>query len=401
MGRRRGRPAGHQIGFTAEVVEDEERFTALAGEWDQLYRAAPRATPFQTHGWLDAWWRAYGRPGRLRVVLVRDDDGRLVAAAPLYLRSGPVRVLAPIGGAITDFTDVLVAEELLDFDQVPRVAAALADGLLATRGWDVIDLPEVHPGAGAELLLTVWPGAAWTLPSSPVTELRVAGFDDALKRLSAKRAGEVRRRLRRSDELGLVPLDVPADDVAAGVRDLIRLHRAQWEGRGITPEHLRPRFAEHLTAALGRMIPDGSAALTRFCLDGEVVAVELELLGHDVLCGYLLGVDPALYKRMDFFTYLLRHVLRRTAHNGLSTCSMLRGREPYKEHWRPVVVPNRRLLLGRPRSAPAVVWALGARSRTRAVEFARHRAPWLRELAQRLGALRQARPRLAVPGRSR
>jgi CelD/BcsL family acetyltransferase involved in cellulose biosynthesis len=387
-----------EAGFVTEVVDDGEQFAALAEEWAELYRAAPRATPFQTHHWLNAWWCAYGRPGRLLVSLVRDEDGQLVAAAPLHIRHrGPVRVLAPLGGSITDFTDVLVAEDLLPADQVPRVATALAGSLLAAGGWDVLDLPEVRPGAAAELLSAAWPGPVWTLDSSPVTELHVQSFDEVLARLSTKRASELRRRLRRSDELGLVLTDVPCDDVEQGVRDLIRLHAAQWEGRGINVEHLNPLFAEHLTTALGRMIRSGQAALTRFRLDGEVVAVELELRGHDMLCGYLLGVDPALYKRMDFFTYLLRHVVGRTGERGLSTCSMLRGREPYKDQWRPVVVVNRRLLLGGHRRVEALAWAYGVLCKSRAVELARSRAPWVRDLAGRMVAVRRPWRRQALP----
>lgn len=71
-------------------------------------------------------------PGQPRVAIVRC-DGRLVAVAPCYVRRvGPWRVLAPLGGAITHHTDVLVE---------PGTESAawrhLSQALLGTPGWRV------------------------------------------------------------------------------------------------------------------------------------------------------------------------------------------------------------------------------------------------------------------------
>ncbi|NEB20567.1 glycosyl transferase family 1, partial [Streptomyces coelicoflavus] len=72
-----------------ELVTDERVFAGLASEWRRLYGRCATATPFQSHAWLRSWWRSYGSPGRLRLVLAR--DGReLVAAAPLMLVRRPV-----------------------------------------------------------------------------------------------------------------------------------------------------------------------------------------------------------------------------------------------------------------------------------------------------------------------
>ncbi|MGY1805910.1 GNAT family N-acetyltransferase [Blastococcus sp. SYSU D00669] len=383
--------------YRTQVVTSAGELTALAADWTALYRAAPRATPFQTHAWLSSWWAAYGGPrGRLRVALVRDGAGRLVAAAPLHLRRrGPARVLAPLGGAITDFTDVLVAEDDVPDGELPAVLGALQDCLLGIRGWDVLDLPEVREPSAADLLAAAWPGPRWTFESSTCMELRVGGFDDLLKRMSGKRAGEARRRLRRADALGLVAAEVPPGEVEQGVADLIRLHTQQWESRGVTPEHVRPRFTAHLQGALAGMVADGSAALTCFSLDGEPVLASLDLVGHDMVCGYLLGVTPGLYEKIDVTTFVLRHELEELSRAGKSTFNMLRGRESYKDRWKPVVVPNRRLLLGRPRAPLAAVHAAAVRGRARVVALSRSRAPWLREAYDRVNAVRAAvrRPR--------
>ena len=56
----------------------------ILSEWWALWRADPRATPFQSPAWLDSWWVALGS-GERRDVLVRDDD-RLVAALPMRVQ---------------------------------------------------------------------------------------------------------------------------------------------------------------------------------------------------------------------------------------------------------------------------------------------------------------------------
>ena len=43
---------------------------------------------------------------------------------------------------------------------------------------------------------------------------------------------------------------------------------------------------------------------------------------------------------------------------GHGTLSLLRGNEPYKQHWRPEPVANQRLLLARRRTAPLLSAAL-------------------------------------------
>src|SRR5437868_3559372 len=89
-----------------ELVTSPERFAALAGEWDELVRAAERPSPFMLHAWLEEWWRHYGGTGELRVHTLRR-DGHLVAALAGAVRSRRgLRVLEFVG-APTDFADVL------------------------------------------------------------------------------------------------------------------------------------------------------------------------------------------------------------------------------------------------------------------------------------------------------
>nr|MDT0525498.1 glycosyl transferase family 1 [Streptomyces sp. DSM 41633] len=136
--------------LSVTLCRDFREFGALAGEWDALHRRCATATPFQSHAWLHSWWISYGQEGRLRVLLVRR-SGRLIGAAPLMLAHRPMPLLVPMGGAISDFFDILLDEE-----EAGYAVGALQRGLDRAARHAVIDLREVRPDASAQLLFGRW-----------------------------------------------------------------------------------------------------------------------------------------------------------------------------------------------------------------------------------------------------
>ncbi|WP_461030362.1 GNAT family N-acetyltransferase, partial [Streptomyces sparsus] len=360
------RPAGLSI----TLCRDAEQFAALGPQWHRLYRSCRAATPFQSHPWLYSWWMSYGTPGRLRVVTVRQGD-RLVAAAPLMLAHRPLPVLVPLGGDISDFSDVL-----LD-DTFPQAAAALVRGLaLASRG-AVVDLREVRPGGAAEQIWQRWPGPRQRLADSVCLELPAAPLPKLLERLPSSSARRFRAKLRKLEALGIEERVVSEHEVPAAVATMLRLHGMQWRGRGVTPEHLKPRFAEHLVRATTQMVRTGDALLTEYRIGEQVMAADVTLMSAELAGGYLYGAHPDLRARkVDITTMLLRHDSRHVTESGRSVLSMLRGTEPYKQHWRPETVTNQRFLLARGSMGPALrLYAAGLAGRELAVSTARRRMP--------------------------
>lgn len=360
-------PPGH----TVELVTDEGAFAALAPQWRRLYGRCAAATPFQSHAWLLSWWRSYGSAGRLRLVLAR--EGReLVAAAPLMSVRSPVPALVPLGGAISDYGDVL-----LDDERGPDAETALTAGLAALARTAPVDLREVRPGAAAERVYARWRGPRYRLADSLCLELPALPMDGLVDRLSSAKARQrVRAQLRRLDALGVKSRPVLPDEADAAVRRLLELHRLQWRGRKVTGEHLRPRFREHLVRAVAPMVRTGDAVVTEFRMADEVVAVDVTLLSHRLAGGYLYGAHPRLReRRADVAVMLLDACAEYARAPGRGTLSLLRGDEPYKHHWRPERVPNQRLLLARRRTAPLLAAVLAdAAARRRGKELLRRRA---------------------------
>ncbi|MGA5062839.1 GNAT family N-acetyltransferase [Streptomyces exfoliatus] len=362
-----------------EICRDEETFGRLTAEWTALYGRCSSATPFQSHAWLHSWWLSYGRPGALRVVLVRREDGGLVAAAPLMRARGPLPALTQLGGTITDFTDVL-----LD-DGCPEAAAALARGIARAARGAVIDLREVRPGAASEQVFARWRGPRRRLPDSLCLELPAVPMEGLLERIPSGKAQRVRAKLRKLDALGIDARVVSGDEVPAALDRLLKLHQLQWRDRGVTVEHTSDRFAQHLTRAVRPMVERGDAMVTEFRLAGDVVAADLTLMSPRLAGGYLYGADPALRARkVDVATMLLRHGAGETSAGGRATLSMLRGTEAYKHHWRPETVGNQRLMLTGRGTAPLLWLRAGAADARRwAARQARERA-WVGRALGRL-----------------
>ncbi|MFH7599850.1 GNAT family N-acetyltransferase [Streptomyces racemochromogenes] len=370
--------------LTVTLCRDSRQFAALEEPWNRLARECPTATPFQSHAWLHSWWLSYGKDGRLRILLVRRGE-ELVGVAALMLVHRPLPRLVPLGGLITDYFDVLVSPE-----HAEQVVPALARGLHRAARGAVVDLREVRPGAAAEAVFEAWPGVSSRLADSTCMELPALPFDQLVKRMPASGAQRVRAKLRKTDAAGIEEHEVTEREVPQAVRTLLRLHEKQWRGRGVTPEHLRPRFAEHLTRATRRMVRAGEGRLTEFRLDGKVVAANVTLMSAALSGGYLYGADPDLRERkVDVATLLLRYEAGRALEEGRPVVSFLRGNEPYKNHWRPETVVNQRLLLATHALAPLLrLHESQVTGRERAVGALREALPAARDWRARLNELR-------------
>ncbi|MEV5433856.1 GNAT family N-acetyltransferase [Streptomyces sp. NPDC052701] len=347
----------------AGLCSDEREFAALGPAWERLYRRCAAATPFQSHAWLHSWWTSYGSPGRLRLVLVRD-GGELRAVAPLMRTGRTLPRLVPLGGAISDYADVL-----LDDEHAGRALPALAEALSAAARTALIDFREVRPGGAVESVYAHWRGPRRRVRDSLCLELPAVPMEELAARLPGVKARRARAQLRKLTALGVTCRTAPPEEVGAAVRRLLALHRLQWQSRGVTPEHLRERFAAHLVRAAGSLVRSGDAVVTEFLLDGEVVAVDLTLLSPRLAGCYLYGVHPLLRERKaDIAVMLLDAGARHTVAGGRGTLSLLRGDEPYKRRWRPEPVVNQRFLLARRRTAPllsAVLCEAATRGRGR------------------------------------
>lgn len=392
-----------------EIVTEGRDFAALEEEWDGLHSSSSAATPFQSWAWLYSWWENYGEgrhPGTgfdLRLITVREaGSGRLVGVLPLMAerrRPLPDRLLF-VGTGITDHLDILAGE---GFETVVAKAGARAlRGLLGERPGSVAvaDLQQVGPSAAAWELYRTWAGPRLTVwqDGCPAVEIE-DGWEGLLKSLGQKHRGNVRRALRRAASDGAGWEIAGPEEAGDAAGRLVALHRREWEGREIGPEHLTERFEAHLRAAAERMSERGLGAVSELRRGDEVVASHLVALGKGRVEGYLGGASTDALHRYSMDCLYIHDLANTAEARGLRTLSLGRGEESYKMRWGPGVADNERLILGRSRlsfwpyaahalaysrarrwknSGAAPAWALGAASRYRALRFRLARQRMLR-----------------------
>ena len=231
------------------VLEDTKEFAALEEEWDDLYQDAPLATPFQSWAWLYSWWEFYGEPYELRLITVRNEGGVLVGIVPLMLkrRWGFGRLLF-VGTGITDYLDLLARRGWEGY-----VSEAAREALWRMGSWHVAELHELRPAAAAWAVFDEWAGPRTRVHQTNCPVIDVKSWDELLMSLKRKIRYDVRRNIRRADEDGVRCELVGPADAELAARNLIRLHREGWQGRGISAENLTRRFEAHLEAAARRM----------------------------------------------------------------------------------------------------------------------------------------------------
>lgn len=320
------------------VIVQAEDLAALEGEWWELWRRCPAATPFATPAWCLPWWDAFA-PGRLACVALRV-AGRLAALAPLYLEdSEHGSRLLPIGIGVTDYLDVLIEPGAGE-----DVARALVDGVaVRVPDWRIWELEEMLPGA-AGLALPRPAGCGDALAEQSACPVLPLAPDDSS--IPARKRRKLRMAEHRLARRGGEVRAVAAAEIPRFLGDLVRLHGARWasrDGEGVMRDEAVLRFH---AAAIPRLAAAGLARLFEARVDGHVIGAYYGLADADRAYAYLGGFDPAFAFESPG-TVLVGHAIEAAHRDGAREFHFLRGREAYKYEWGAADRWNRRRSLQR------------------------------------------------------
>lgn len=223
-------------------------FSVLDQLWNEYGQVWKWHNPFITPPWLKSWWHVYRSTNKLLLVRI-SRDGKVIGIAPLMVVDNTARI---IGSAdLCDTGDLIIAphEEkqffagLLDFlesHQISRLLLepvrpdstvyAIASGKVRTAGWSCSTAP-------LDRMLEM------ALPPS---------WQEYLAGLSSKQRHEVRRKLRRLNEMGDIVLsDVgSASETEAAMTQFIQLFRSSRKDKDAFMNESRERFFRRLADEL-------------------------------------------------------------------------------------------------------------------------------------------------------
>ena len=293
--------------------------------WD-LWRRDPRATPFQSPAWIEAWWREWGVTERIDAE-ARDASGRLIGLLPLTIwRDGAVRRLIPIGAGQSDYADALI-DPATRGEAVTKLWATIE-----TFAWDELLLPDLRPDSPLAAALP----AGWTARDEPgevCPVLALPADGPILSHLSKTHRRKVVHDRRRADALGGVSerLARPSE-IDEALDALLSLHASRWARAGEAGVLAEPATQRFIRDAAARL---GEAGLLRLSVvrhDDRIVAVLLGFADAHRCSSYINGVDLSVPKQ-SFGTLAFATMIEAAQADGAAEFHFLRGEEPYKYGW--------------------------------------------------------------------
>jgi CelD/BcsL family acetyltransferase involved in cellulose biosynthesis len=331
------------IELNTRVLTQPPELRDIALDWSDLCDRCP-VTPFQRPEWVLSWVEAFS-PQNLRVVEVRS-GGTLVGLAPLLIYPrGEERVLAFMGGGVSDYLDLVV-----DRQREHEIVFAILDALRQLDDWTTLDLTDLP--SSSVLHRTSLTRLA-TLHDNCSALLLPKTREELLQRLSKRQRANLRyARSRIQREGGGIVEFATADTLPEFLNDLFRLHAGRWSLSGqagvLADEKVKAFHRQSAPGLLARGLP----RLYRLRVAQHVVAVIYTLFAHTTVFCYLQGYDPE-FAHLSPGTHLMFSLMEDAIRSGMSKFDLLRGQEAYKRHWRAEIEATHRIQLARFETVPA------------------------------------------------
>ena len=360
--------------------------------WDRLLAQTASRTPFSRWTFHRAWWDAYADTAHEQYLLVipgssaANDFEAAVAIVPLMHRHEvepddaecrtsvrphestgtfvPGEAKAVFFGASyhADYATVLAAPT-----DLAAVAAAVAESFAqppdlahGSKDWDVVDLRRLRAADPVlerleTALRETGSGRGWKVTreqedACPVFTAPSADWDEYLATLDKKARHEIRRKLRRAGEIGVLSVDIVAPTIEA-IDAFIELHRARFGEDGLFPDNPggeRSRTFIHRLAELELQLADGERQLQLGLVRcaGRLVFTMLAFDDGETCFLYNAGMDPGAREVSPGVSGAALYFQDRMA-AGRRRFDFLRGNESYKYEWGAVDEPIERLLVTR------------------------------------------------------
>ncbi|MGI9259550.1 MAG: GNAT family N-acetyltransferase [Gammaproteobacteria bacterium] len=325
------------------VVTTTEEWRGLREEWTELLSESRANTIFLSWEWLESWIQVQVTAPSLFVICVRDDDGTLLAAAPLYqveyrlLKFLPYTILHVLGDTDSGAEyQTWIARESHEQAALTEIVSALKE--LNSR-WDLIWMPKLEN---------------WTNSVAPIVDALQAGgfavntreaefsavalpesFDEFLSQMSSNRRRQLNKNIRTvfSSETVHIQKVVSEADLDAALESLFELHAKRWElagepGSFADYPQKQAFYREFAREALRKgwlalyvLYDDGVAKAIQF---GYVYGSAFLQLQEGFEPDYLPGVGNALRAR----------VIEELIELGVRDYDFLGGVSEHKRRWR-------------------------------------------------------------------
>lgn len=316
-----------------DVVQQSSALGPLREEWEALQADSAADTVFASWTWCETWLRHFPEE-KPWIVTARDGAGRLLGIAPLALRAAKTR---PVPLTYLQFIGSSAPVEHFDFlVRRGREAEVLPPmlAMLQRARFDVLELANILPHSPSLPLLRASGLPFYELEDhvAPVLKLP-ADIRDVLARMDKKKAERARYYMRRIER------DYPGkwavvtnEDVDTALDELIRVHQAQWEGRGHEGAFGNERRTAFYRDLAHRLSERGCLRMYRLLVDGRLVSANLAIVYRERFLHFVNGTDYSVPVQSPGVV-LHYNMIERSIAEGLREYDFMWGEESYKYEW--------------------------------------------------------------------
>jgi CelD/BcsL family acetyltransferase involved in cellulose biosynthesis len=310
---------------------------ALADEWNDLLKDSASHVPFLRHEYLLAWQQNLGGHewprGELRVIIARSGTGKLLGIAPLFLTDncdGEPALMLLGSYEISDYLDVIAR---------PTDLPAFIEGLLdflsiqPTPDWRLLDWYNLLDDSPTLLALKEaaeprgWICTQELLQHCPYIRLPGDWEKYLAEQVDKKQRHEIRRKMRRAEETGLVRWYI-ADDAAkldAEIEAFLQLMAYDPQKASFLTNPMRQQMHAIARAAFEA----GWLQLAFIEVGGEKAAAYLNFDYQNTIWVYNSGLDFR-FRELSPGWVLLGYLLQWANERRRAIFDFMRGDEDYK-----------------------------------------------------------------------
>jgi CelD/BcsL family acetyltransferase involved in cellulose biosynthesis len=300
-----------------------ETFDTLPEDWEKV-QSGSSSHIFSTYQWSQVWWQQFNDGASLALEVMKD-EGAPVGIAPLCIKNG---VAGFVGGPdVCDYLDLIVMPGKED-----PFSLALLDKL-ASSGIQSMDLSPVRTDSVVYTSLqkiAVQKGFSVTCEQVDVSlDMSLPStWEDYLDRLTGKQRHELKRKLRRLNEMGNTGYRTSTNANAKEMETFLKLFR---ESRTDKAEFLTPEMERFFKSITYSMASAGFLRLNFLELDGTPVAATLCFDYKDCIYLYNSGYSPE-YGWLSAGLLSKALCIKDGISKGKARFDFLKGDEVYKYH---------------------------------------------------------------------
>lgn len=323
-------------------IATDSDLTAIADAWNCL----ADDVPFRRWEWLEAWWRHFATErDDLFVLAVYDTNEQLVGLAPWYRHRSPW-----LGDVLRFLGSGIVCSDYLTILAQPNRAADVNRAILAwlhhdgRKYWDALELEAVdQTDVGSRDFVDQCSAREHTFHERPALNCwrleLPTNWDAYVKTLSSTRRNMVRKIVKRFDSGDTVLRWASnRDELEQGWNILVDLHQRRRKMLNQPGCFASERFHDFLRLVAERFLDLGRLRLQWIEIEGQPIAIELDLAGGNTVYMYQSGIEPNAMSRQPGWLGTIG-ALRRATLDGFQYFDFLRGDEPYKGSWRATPQP--------------------------------------------------------------